>query len=301
MLDVEPIIKENNGFFVGGYAMSAISLVDTNERLATFIKKIDGLSVLPHVVFKVLEVSSSTDNPAGDVEKAIVVDPGFSSKVLVLANSASFGLPKRVTSIKDAVMFLGFKTVRNLAMTVGTFDLFVGKNDRESLRRRSWWRQSIDTAVLCKWLASEYGSFPSDEAYTCGLLHLIGKTLLDRYGEEQYEGVSEREELGISDFEAENDVYGCNHVEVAIAATRKWGLPTSMQSSLNYLQEPDPQDEAAMHRACLAAAVHLALLVKNLHSEMPVWAFDRMNLSKEPIEELVQKASRKVADSQFQM
>src|ERR1041385_5357658 len=130
--------------------MSAVPIQNLSDPLEELLEKVDGLAVLPHVVFKVLEVSASEDAQPLELERAIIVDPGFSSKVLTLANSAFFGLPRRVTSIREAFLFRGFRSDRTLAPTMGTYDVFVAKADRESLRHRAWWRHSVDTAVACK-------------------------------------------------------------------------------------------------------------------------------------------------------
>ena len=135
--------------------MSAPFLSEPNRSIDKLIQRIDEIAVLPHVVYKVLEQSASTDTAASELERTIVVDPGFSTRLLTLANSAFYGLPKKVTSIRDAVTFLGYKQIRQLAMTVGFFDMFVGKNDRESLRRRAGLRLSIDTVICCRLLAGE--------------------------------------------------------------------------------------------------------------------------------------------------
>src|SRR5687768_7393250 len=170
--------------------MSAAPVLnDDAAGLERILTRVNEMPVLPHVVFKVMEISGSSESPGHELEKAIVVDPGFSSKLLSLANSAYYGLPRKVTSVREAITFLGFKSIRQLAMTVGVFDMFIGKNDRDSLRRRRWWRHSVDTAVCCKWLAAETRKMPQDEAYTSGLLHYIGKTLLDRFGDGPYEKV----------------------------------------------------------------------------------------------------------------
>ena len=110
------------------------------QRLEAILERVNEIAVLPHVVYKVLELSGSDDTSAIEIERSIQVDPGFSSRVLTLANSAYFGLPKKVSSIKDAIMFCGLKSVRELAMTVGIYDMFMGKQDKASLRRRGWWR-----------------------------------------------------------------------------------------------------------------------------------------------------------------
>src|SRR5579862_7208791 len=222
--------------------MSAQSIYSMNDPLAELLEKVDGLAVLPHVVFKVLEVSSNEDAAPLELERAIIVDPGFSSKVLTLANSAFFGLPRRVTSIREAILFLGFRSVRNLAMTVGTYDMFVGKSDRESLRRRDWWRHSVDTAICCKWLCFYTRKGQSDDSYTCGLLHLLGKTLLDRFGHGDYDRVEMMIKSGTPELDAESRVYGCNHIDVSVSAAQRWGFPQALVSGLSYLTQPDMDD-----------------------------------------------------------
>lgn len=243
-----------------------------NPAVTALLDKANELAVLPHVVYRVLELSSSSDTSAIEIERAILVDPGFSSKVLVLANSAAFGLPKRVNSIREAVTFLGFKNVRNLAMTVGTYNLFVGKSDKESLRRREWWRHSVDTAIFCKWFASKTRAIPFDEAYTCGLLHWIGKTLLDRFGEGSYEDVVvQKETFGCTDLDAELAVFGCDHTQVTTAATAKWGLGPNLVSAMNYVEVPDPADPSAKYRAICALGTQLITeMTTGSHGDIPV-------------------------------
>ncbi len=169
--------------------MAAQPIAHDDSAVSRLIAKVDGMAVLPHVVFRVLEISNAAESSIADLDRAIAVDPGFSAKVLTMANSAYFGLPRQVTSIRDALVFLGIKTIRNLAMTIGVFDLFVGKTDKESLRRRAWWRHSLDTAIAAKYLAMLSRKSNPDDAYTCGLMHLIGKTLMDRYGGLDYGNV----------------------------------------------------------------------------------------------------------------
>jgi HD-like signal output (HDOD) protein len=282
---------------------------DEDLRLRELILKVDDLAVLPHVVFKVLELSGSSDTAAQDMERAITVDPGFSSKVLVLANSASYALPRKVTSIKEAIMFLGFKSVRYLAMTVGVFDLFVGKNDRESLRRRSWWRHSVDTAVCCRWLAERTRKLPPDEAFTAGLLHLIGKTLIDRFGRGDFEAVHRLVETGMADWEAERKVFGYDHVQVAQAASCKWHFPESLREGLDYTAAPEDGESTAVHRACTALGHAIAGIVTQGHSEedeeflstIPTWAIAALGIDRGDLHATVDGATEAIAKAQLQI
>lgn len=277
------------------------TIAEDNTRLQALLAKIDGLAVLPHVVFKVLEISGSADSPASDMERAIVVDPGFSSKVLVLANSAAFGLPKKVVSIREAVMFLGFRTVRNLAMTIGTFDMFVGKNDRESLRRRGWWRQSVDTAIASRYIAGRTRAVPSDEAYTCGLLHLIGKTLLDRSGAKEYDLVTKLVSLGATDRQAERAVYGCDHIQVSTGAALKWSLPGSLVEGLRYLDPAAPGSTDARLRACTALGSAFASIARGAPEDTPLpkWALETLNIT--AIDEFRLATTTAVTEAQLQI
>lgn len=274
---------------------------DHKQRLASILARVDGLAVLPHVVFKVLEISGSAESPATEMERAIIVDPGFSSKVLVLANSASFGLPKKVISIREAVMFLGFRTVRNLAMTVGTFDLFVGKNDRESLRRRAWWRHSVDSAMACRYIARVTKLAEADEAYTCGLLHLIGKTLLDRFGGKDYELVHKIMAMGNTDRQAERSVYGCDHVHMSVGACAKWGLPAPLLAGLQYPVVPAADTPYRQLRACTAIGTTLAHRARNGGSagDLPLWAVQELKITR--VDDFVKDVMSAVTEAQLQI
>lgn len=233
--------------------MSALPTGQSNPAVERVMARTQEVAVLPQVVYKIMEMTSSTDSSAALLEKAIVIDPGFSAKILTQANSAYYALPRKVTSIREAVAFLGFRAVRQLAMAVGVFDLFVGKTDKESLRRRAWWRHSLDTAVCCRFLSGKLGLRVADEAYTAGLLHYIGKTLMDRSDPTEYEKVMLLVEKGATDLQAERAVFGCDHIEVGMAAAVKWGFPDVLVLGLDYLA-PRAEGESS---AKVAALVNL--------------------------------------------
>jgi HD-like signal output (HDOD) protein len=271
--------------------MSAIPILNEEPSLEKLMSRINEMPVLPHVVFKVMEISGSSEFPAAELEKAIVVDPGFSSKLISLANSAYYGLPRKVTSVKEAITFLGFKAIRQLAMTVGVFDLFIGKNDRDSLRRRSWWRQSVDTAVCAKYLASRTKALPIDEAYSAGLFHIMGKNLLDRFGEQSYEKVELLEEHGVDVVRAELAVYKCDHVSLAVAAAQKWGFPEELVVGLEYIEPPAELTRLSVYPACVAVASAISEIALGGFDEnskpLPAWGLEALGLAEIGASELV--------------
>lgn len=265
---------------------------DPGDRVAAAVAKCAQVAVLPQVVCKIAEIAGNDNASVATLERAILVDPGLSARILVQANSAAYCLPRKVTSIRDAVILMGFKAVRSLAMTVGVFDLFVGKSDRESLRRRGWWRTSLDSAVCAQALTSRWPMIGGDEAYTCGLLHLIGKTLLDRYDSRRYNRVQEVVEKGVSDFLAERALYQTDHVSVTVEAAKLWRLPPRLVRGLDYLT-PDPSGEDADLRAVVALAHTISGIAMRGKPEdpdaenwVPPWTLDALGLRGPDVEQL---------------
>lgn len=285
--------------------MSAAPLYANNDALESLLGKITDLAVLPHVVYRVIEMSGSTDCAVCDIGQVISVDPGFSSKVLSLANSAYYGLPRKVTSIKEAISFLGFKQIRSLAMTVGIYDMFAGKNDENSLRRRTWWRHSVDTAVCAKFLTSRFRKVNPEDAYTVGLIHLIGKSLLDRFGGGEYRLVEALMERGATDLQAETAVFKCNHVEVAIACAEKWGFPESLVRGLNYREPAQPGEPDCELRAIVLVADRISDYairgkVEDTADEvrtLPQWTMDVLEIQPDQISNLMADGMQAIASA----
>ena len=287
--------------------MSALPADQSNTAVDKVLVKVKELAVLPQVVYKIMEMTSSTDSSAAQLEKAIIIDPGFSAKILTQANSAFYALPRKVSSIREAVAFLGFKAVRQLGMAVGVFELFVGKTDKESMRRRSWWRHSLDTAVCCRYIAEKTNIPYADEGYTVGLLHYIGKTLLDRSNPSEYEKVVMLVEKGASDVQAERAVFSCDHVEVGSAAAEMWGFPQVLVRGMNYLEKPDDECEYGRLRALVGLSDIIARLVVEGKEgsgdgewDMPEaskWTLEMLDIDDERFKRLIEESTEAIAAS----
>lgn len=265
--------------------MAALPNEEKNAVVQAILSRVSEIAALPQVVYKIIELTGTTMTAVQEIDNAISIDPGFSSKVLMLANSAYYALPRKLTSIREAATFLGFKTIRQLAMTVGVFDMFVGKTDAGSLRRRTWWRHSVDTAVCAQAIARLVRTVSPDEAYSCGLLHDIGRPLLDRYGNGNYGDVELLCANGVHELAAEEQVYGCNHVEVGAAAAESWRFPPTLCECVAYHHSP-PDGEIPLHAAitCLANEIaHAIVAGRTRQSEealgggFSAWATDTLS------------------------
>lgn len=282
--------------------MSALPAAESTEAVDRVLSKTKEIAVLPQVVCKIMEMTSSEDSSSAMLEEAIVIDPGFSAKILTQANSAFYALPRKVTSIREAVAFLGYEAVRQLGMAVGVFDLFDGKTDAESIRRRTWWRHSLDTAVCCRFIAVRANMGMADEAYTIGLLHYIGKTLTDRSNPAEYDKVMMLVEKGASDLQAERAVFGCDHVEVGTAAAANWGFPDVLVQGMDYVNEPDDSCEHKRLRALIGLGDKVAHLVMEgkMNEEWNTeavqdWTLTTLEVDPEELRKIIDESTEAIA------
>jgi putative nucleotidyltransferase with HDIG domain len=202
------------------------------------------LAALPQVVMRVIDLTAKPNATAADLERVICLDQALAAKILTLANSSYYGLPRRLSSVKEAVVFLGFKSVRNLAMAITTFSIFLGKSDSVSLARRALWRHSLDVAECARVVSSRLpahvqGAFGTDEAFTCGLLHDIGKMLLDTSRHDLFVGIS-----GWADsqkrryYEVETAVLPFGHSLIGAAMAGRWNLPPMLCEAVAFHHTP---------------------------------------------------------------
>ena len=257
------------------------------------VQKVKDLAALPQVVHQIIHLTNNPNASVKDLERLISIDQGMSMRVLNTVNSAYYGFSRKIASIKDAVVLLGFKAVRNLAMTVSVFDLFVGKTDRQNLRRGKWWRHSIDTALCARLIASQVAGVSPDEAYTAGLLHDIGKPLLDRYGGAPYEQVEDLVAQGVPELAAERQVYGCDHAEVGRAVSQHWGFPEKLVEAIgcHHTESADGLSDALL-TAVVVLANHIAHLLRQPDApdtwwfDLPAWISETLQLSPQQLQSL---------------
>ena len=227
-------------------------------RLRSIVSKIKDLPTLPDVVTKIMEMTGDTKSSAEDIAEVIARDQALTVKVLRIANSALYGLRQGVSSLDRAVMTLGLKAVRNLALNVSVAATFPPSADGGYFDRGKFWEHAVGCAVISKVLAKGVG-YPNDkleEVFTAGLLHDVGKIVLDRYLHEEFDEVVKLAiDENIPIIEAENNLLGVTHTEVGHWLSFMWKLPEELQWVIYSHHNP----EGAIKEArSLAAIVNLA-------------------------------------------
>ena len=229
----------------------------------TLEKILDGaadLAALPQVVMRVMDLTNDPKATAQDLEKIIALDQALAARILTLANSSYYGLPRRVSTLREAVVFLGFKTLRNLAMTITTFNMFLGRADTPALARRALWRHSVDTAQCARVIVGllhpvAQEAVGADQAYTCGLLHDVGKMALDQSRHALFVAIMQvaiAHRVRYARIEAE--VLAFSHGQIGAALATRWNLPPMLCEAIACHHTP----RAAELNPKLTAAVCLA-------------------------------------------
>ncbi len=225
-----------------------------SAKLRNSIEVITDLPTLPTVVGR---ISSQIANPAtnaADIGKLIEQDQALTTKVLRLVNSAYYGFPQQIKSIQHAVVILGFNKVKTIIITASVFGAF--KRDKaKGLDLVRFWQHSLAAAISAKAAAEMLGmGHMAEDAFIGGLLHDIGKVILDQYQPAIYSPIVKyAQDKGILLVEAEKEVMGLTHATVGEWIMERWRLPPTIVRMVADHHVPGRSTE----RRELIAAVHL--------------------------------------------
>lgn len=194
-----------------------------SERAAlvdTLIEELERLPAQPSVAVRTVWVADQPQSSAKDLAAALTADPSLTARVLRLANSAYYGLSRRVAEVSFAVTVVGFPTVRAMA-AVHASGLF---GPGEHTVPDGYWEHSVATATLCSVLAPRAGVRPN-QAFPLGLLHDLGGALLFRTDPGRFEAVQAEARDGRPVRSAEKAAFGMAHDEAAARVFSAWRFP----------------------------------------------------------------------------
>jgi HD-like signal output (HDOD) protein len=223
--------------------------------------KIEEIPSLPMIVVQIRKVIDSGSSDAKELADIIEHDPALASKVLHTVNSAFFTTVKgRISSVQEAVVRLGFKTVEDIALAIGLIRLFPQGSD--ALNHTMFWRHCVAAAYLSQEIAQHSTLPPSHNkiraiSFTCGLLHDIGIILYEQYLHETFlEIIYHGRMRGIPYQKAEAEIVRTEtHDAIGGALLEIWKLENSVVAAVRFHHSPQKAPEA--HRF-LASIVYLA-------------------------------------------
>jgi len=223
----------------------------TDETIRTAIRKLDALPSAAATYHDLTKALANPDVGLTTVAAVVERDPSMSAKVLQLVNSAYFGLSQRITSVAQAMVYLGSDTMKGLVLTSQVFSL-AEKRQLPGLSVDALQEHSLMTGRLAKRLI--VNQRVADEAFTAGLLHDIGQIALSVSIPDTYADIL-RTSRDRPLHEAEQERLGVSHAEVGAYLLGVWGLPFIVVEAVAYHHRPSAVE--AGDREVLAA-VHVA-------------------------------------------
>lgn len=215
---------------------------------------------MPNVAQQILVMIADPDTNSEKLQKAILVDQALATRVLKIANSPFYGVPRTIRTLSTAIMILGFRMIRNIVLAVVTKSI----NRKVGLVEAMMWEHSIGVSTASFLLAKEIQFPDPEEAFLAGLLHDIGKQIINNHDSEKYMQVIERTyNEGISFYSAEKETYGFTHAEVGAIAVRKWKLSEELENAIRYHHEGFKANlkDYPFHMGKLSLIVNLADLI----------------------------------------
>ncbi len=187
--------------------------------------------------------------------ETIEKDPAIVLKLLKLVNSAFYGFSSKVSSLHQAVVLLGFNTVRNAVLSVSIMNAFKDANKLEGFDMNEFWQHSVAVAVTSKHLARTTGMVSADDSFVSGLLHDVGKIILIQFIRSLFEKVwNQMKTTQKTFFEAESDTSPIDHAMIGAVLTRKWQLPEGLVDTIRYHHQPNMESDTFKMQSlvCLA-------------------------------------------------
>lgn len=228
--------------------------IPEKKTYSKLLSHIRNLPSIPVVIFEVTKLLSDPTTSASDLGRLIGKDQGLVAKILAVANSPFYGLPRRVSTIDFAIVILGFDHIKNIVMALSMIEAFK-KNSSSNWNSDSYWNHTLMTAGAAKRIADELNYPKPGEVFTAGLLHDLGITVIHRYFNEEFNLICEAAgNKQMSYLEAEEKILGITHQEIGQFLANKWNLPESLGDSIAHHHFPSKSESNKM----LSSIVHLA-------------------------------------------
>lgn len=224
-------------------------LVD-DAKIQQIVGGINQLPALPQIYQQLMQALAEDRTQTRDVAALLQQDMTLCAKLLQTVNSAFFRLARRITRIEDAVSYLGFTTVRNLALTLEVFDV---KRQPPGFSFGALQQHALSVASLSRQIAA---SSIADDAFMAGMLHDIGKLVLAlRMPEKSCAALTLARQRRLLLWQVEKEILGVSHAEVGAYLLGLWGLPYPIIEAAAFHHQPRA---IPPYRFDVLAAVHLA-------------------------------------------
>jgi HD-like signal output (HDOD) protein len=190
-----------------------------------FLAEVSNLPPVPQVALRVLSFFEDDTRNTTELARLVSADPALSARLIKVSNSAYYGFPRRLATVREAVLVLGFRQVRQIVLGTSLIDTWRRAPACEWFSLDLFWGHSLVVALGAEAAARMSGSLRPEEAFTAGMLHDIGVLAMLSGGCERLSAVLERVAAGEVLHEAEREVFGFDHAELGGVLAGAWNFP----------------------------------------------------------------------------
>lgn len=192
------------------------------------------MKTLPSVAARLTQMISDDRNSVYEFEEVIKMDPTLVLRLLRIVNSPLYGLRRQLTSISEAVAFIGIENLRNLIVVDALKNLFSRKAEDELFSRTKLWMHSVAVAICSQMIVERILGQKGEDAFLCGIIHDIGLIIIDQVNPHEFLTVcrawNQKENKSITHYE--NKILKTDHTVVGCLLTQEWKLPINIQNGV---------------------------------------------------------------------
>jgi len=207
------------------------------ERAEILVGAVDDLPTIPIVATKVLQLLDDPDVSVEEVADLMLSDQVMTARVMKLINSPVYKPTQEITSLKRALVYLGLRHVRELALTTSVINAFDGTSG--ALELNAFWEHSFGVGMVSKIIAQKIGYQDLEKAYIAGIIHDLGEVFLSNFLRDPFLEVLEYIKVHpVKLVDAEAELLGTTHCEIGLCIARKWNFPDAYCDVIAYHHSP---------------------------------------------------------------
>ncbi len=261
------------------------------KTMDDILECVGSLPPLPGTALKLINIIGDPTSTVDDLVEVVKYDQVVTGQVLKLCNSAFFGLSRKITSLNDAMLCLGTVKVLQMVMSVHTNSLLSKEQSGYGLDPGVLWRHSVAVALASSLFAQRVKLPNVNLVFTAGLLHDIGKVVLNEHVGEKFAEIVQRvNDDQVSFTEAEIEVLGYSHEQIGGMIAENWKLPDTIVRCVQYhhspgkLDPPDPLVDVVYLANCICLLLGVGLGSDGLNHRADHDVMERHGLHEQDLE-----------------
>ena len=236
-----------------GRVLQQLPSTINDDQIKRVISVTGNLPPVPHVAAKMMELVGSEDTSVRELQKVISADQALTARILKMANSVFYSFDQKISTLSHAIVILGFRAVQSMAIAASSRSLFVKKGAQFGLKEKLLWEHSIGVAMGCRQISRTVSYENEETAFIVGLLHDIGKAVLNQVIPKKYGKIVEQVyNEGRSFADVETEMLGFDHSHIGALIAQKWNFDWEMVETIAYHHSSEAESTGSTLSAILS-------------------------------------------------